>query len=127
MGKILIVEDNSDIRKLMHIFFKNAGFVVVAAVDGEEGLHMAKAEKPDVIITDINMPKMDGIAMIKQLRTEPETASIPIVVCTANSSVTPEEVVKTGADNACYKPIDFRALIDMIQAMVALDNNHAYR
>jgi DNA-binding response OmpR family regulator len=126
MGKILIVEDNSDIRKLMYIFFKDAGFVVLAAVDGEEGLHMAKAEKPDVIITDIDMPKMDGIAMIKQLRIEPETASIPVVICTANASVTPEEVVKAGADSACYKPIDFRALIDMIRAMIAPDDNHAY-
>lgn len=118
-GKILVVEDNTDTRDLMHHYFKNAGFAVVAAVDGEEGLHIAKAERPDVIITDLAMPNMDGVTMIKQLRVEPTTAHIPVLIFTAHASVTPEEVVEAGADKAFYKPMDFDALVQIVRATIA--------
>jgi CheY-like chemotaxis protein len=126
MDKILVVEDDPDTRELMHLYFKYAGFVVVAAADGKQGLHLAKAEKPDLIITDVEMPNMDGITMIKQLRSEPETATIPIVVCTASAGVTDEEVIKAGANNTLYKPVDFSALVEFIRSMIAPDDERAY-
>lgn len=125
-SKILIIDDASYIRKLMHIYFENAGFVAVTAADGEEGLHLAKTEKPDAIITDLDMPKIDGLTMIKQLRAEPETASIPIVVCTANTAIPTEELVEAGANNTHYKPIEFTALIEMIRAILTPPDHPAY-
>lgn len=125
MGKILVVEDDPGIRKLMRLYFNNAGFDVVAAVDGKEGLHMAKTENPDVIITDVEMPEMDGVTMIKQLRTEPETATIPIVVCTASALFTDEEIIKAGANNIVYKPVDFNALVEHIKSIITPDDDQA--
>ncbi|HVG21667.1 MAG TPA: response regulator [Blastocatellia bacterium] len=62
--KILIVEDTLDTRELLHLYLTSEGFSVATASDGREGLYMARAESPDLIITDINMPEMDGISMV---------------------------------------------------------------
>jgi two-component system alkaline phosphatase synthesis response regulator PhoP len=64
--KILVVEDNTDTRLALHHYFKNAGYEIHTAVDGEEGLYMAKSELPDLIITDIAMPKLDGMDYDKE-------------------------------------------------------------
>src|SRR5258706_3350154 len=107
VSKILVVEDNNDTRELLHIFFANAGFSVVEGSDGREGLYQAMVEKPDLIITDMAMPRLDGSEMIKRLRKEPDTADTPVLVFTAHGSVTPEIVREAGADKAFYKPFDF--------------------
>jgi two-component system, cell cycle response regulator DivK len=115
MPKILIVEDNTDTRDALHHYFTNAGYEVPTAVDGGEGLYMAKAEKPDLILTDIAMPKMNGIDMIKQIRSEKETAEIPILVFTAHTSCTTEEALEAGATHAFYKPFDFNELRKVVR------------
>jgi DNA-binding response OmpR family regulator len=115
---ILVVEDNPDTRELLHLYFKNAGFTVVTASDGSEGLYMAKAEKPDLILTDLAMPKMDGMEMIKKLREEAETAPIPIVIFTAHGSVTIEDATEAGADKVFYKPFDFDELVKVVKLMI---------
>jgi two-component system, chemotaxis family, chemotaxis protein CheY len=65
---ILVVEDTIDMRDLIHLYLTGAGHTVLIAADGGEGLYRAKAERPDLIITDINMPNMDGYALIRELR-----------------------------------------------------------
>ncbi|MBI3653673.1 MAG: response regulator [Acidobacteria bacterium] len=106
-AKILVVEDTADTRELLHYYFTNAGYTVATAVDGSEGLYMAKAEAPDLIITDISMPKVDGLEMIRQLRADPDVAHIPILVFTAHGSAASEEILESGADQIFYKPADF--------------------
>jgi CheY-like chemotaxis protein len=111
-NKILVVEDNTDSRNLLHFYFTSQGYNVVTAGDGTEGLYMTKAEKPDVIITDLTMPNLDGVEMIKQLRAEPETSQVAIVVYTAFGSDLTESAMQAGANKAFSKPFD---LDDMVQ------------
>jgi DNA-binding response OmpR family regulator len=114
----LVVEDNPDTRELLHLYFKNAGFTVVTASDGSEGLYMAKAEKPDLILTDLAMPKMDGMEMIRKLREAAETAPIPIVIFTAHGSVSVNDAKEAGADQVFYKPFDFEELVKVVRLMI---------
>jgi two-component system cell cycle response regulator DivK len=118
MSKLLVVEDNSDTRDLLHHYFTNAGFTVVTAIHGGEGIYMAKAERPDLILTDISMPTMDGIDMIRQIRADAETAEIPILVFTAYGSSTIDEALEVGATQAFYKPFDFDELTKVVRSMV---------
>jgi CheY-like chemotaxis protein len=116
--KILIVEDNADTRELLHFYFTNAGFTVVTAVDGAEGIYMATAEQPDCILSDLSMPKMTGIDMIRTLRSQPETASLPIIVITAHGNETTEEAIQAGANQAFYKPFDFDTLVEVVENLL---------
>lgn len=118
MSKILIVEDNPDTLELLHIYFANAGFSVIDACDGREGLYSAMLENPDLIITDMAMPRVDGSEMIKRLRDQPATASTPVVVFTACESVTPEKVKEVGADIVFYKPFDFDELVQVVRDLI---------
>lgn len=116
--KILIVEDNADTRELLHFYFINAGFTVVTAVDGAEGVYMTTAERPDIILSDISMPRMTGTEMIQMLRSQAETANIPILVITAYGKETTEEAIKAGANLAFYKPLDFDALVESVYSLL---------
>jgi two-component system alkaline phosphatase synthesis response regulator PhoP len=121
--KILVVEDNADTRHMLHFYFTNVGYSVPTAVDGLKGLYMAKAEKPDLILTDFSMPEMDGIEMVKHIRSEPETAKIPILIFTAHSSLTLEEAIEAGANQVFYKPVDFDKLINVVREMLNQSND----
>src|ERR1051325_2774154 len=118
MQKILVVEDTQDTRELLHLYFTNAGFNVVTATNGSEGLYKVESEKPDLIISDISMPIMDGTKMIKELRGDPKTASIPILEFTARGSSTTRIALKAGADKAFYKPFDFDELVNIVRDMI---------
>ena len=63
-AKILVIEDTLDMREVLHLYLKSEGFDVVVASDGREGLYMARAEKPDLILTDLHMPNVDGITLV---------------------------------------------------------------
>jgi CheY-like chemotaxis protein len=81
--KILIIEDNLDTRELLHYYFTNAGYSVPQPLMVRKGSIWQRQKKPDLIITDVTMPNMDGIEMIKQIRADSEIAHIPILVFTA--------------------------------------------
>lgn len=99
--KILVVEDNLDSRELMHLHLSTEGFSVVIATNGREGLYMANAEHPDLIITDIEMPELNGLDLVKELRAQPETRNIPIIVLSALGSAEMDKAIRAGADRAC--------------------------
>ena len=122
-SKLLVVEDIQDTRELLHLYFTNAGFAVSIASDGLEGLCLTKVEKPDAIITDLAMPRLDGMEMIKRLRKDPDTANIPVIVFTAHGSVTPEEAQESGAEAIFYKPFDFDELVKIVKLMVQQNDN----
>lgn len=117
-AKILVVEDNLDMREVLHLYLKTEGFEVVTASDGREGLYMARAEKPDLILTDLHMPELDGISMVKELRAEPELKDTPIIVITAFGSEERDEAIRAGADRAINKPTHFESLIDDINELL---------
>jgi DNA-binding response OmpR family regulator len=80
--KILLVDDDNALRQLYAVELTAKGFVVIEAGDGESGLVKAKSETPDLVLLDIMMPKLDGVAMLTRLKQDPETAKIPVVMLT---------------------------------------------
>ncbi len=82
MKKILIIEDDTAISKMYQTSLKNDGYEVVAADDGDAGLEMAKKEKPDLILLDIILPKMDGFAVLEGLKKESGIKNIPVIMLT---------------------------------------------
>lgn len=109
--KILVVEDNLDMRTMVHLQLTLEGFSVVVAANGAEGLYMASIEKPDLIITDVTMPELDGIDMTKQLRAHPETKDIPILALTAYGDDITDEIIRAGANRGIKKPVHMDDLV----------------
>ena len=104
--KILIVDDNVVILKLLCHLLESEGYLVVTAKDGLEALKMASMEKPDLIITDFLMPNMDGVTLIRKLKSQMATRFIPIIMLTAKNEVESEiEVIDAGADDYLTKPV----------------------
>ncbi len=119
MKKILVVEDSADIRDMAVRHLKRHGYRVTEAEDGEKGVEMAKAEKPDLILMDLNLPTVDGWEAIRLLRSLPNTRGIPIVAITAHTTSGDRDAgYEAGADAFVTKPIDFAALVERIQALL---------
>ncbi len=107
---ILIVEDSPLNRKLVEAVLRPHGYRLLIAVDGEEAIEMATRERPDLILMDIQLPKVSGYDATKILRSQPETAHIPIVALTAHAMADERErVMAAGCDGYITKPIDTRA------------------
>jgi len=116
--KILVVDDSDDTREMMAKLLELEAFTVVTAEDGNAGLNVAAHEHPDLIITDINMPNLNGIEMIKQLRNQPGFGGIPIMAITAYGNGVAKEALEAGADRATTKPVQFNALIVEIRELL---------
>jgi DNA-binding response OmpR family regulator len=82
MKKILFIEDEQALQKTLGDFLREKGFEVIAALNGEDGLRLAGARKPDLILLDLILPKMDGFEVLRELKEEEETKKIPIIVLT---------------------------------------------
>lgn len=115
---ILVVEDTIDTRELLHLYLLSAGFLVIIAADGYEGLSSVKANSPDLIVTDIQMPNLDGIGLIRQLRAEPKYADIPIITLSAYGDGVGSEALKAGATKTFTKPINLEKLTSVIVNML---------
>lgn len=83
--KILVCDDERHIVRLIQVNLERAGYIVVTAFDGKEGLEKAKSEKPDCCVLDVMMPYMDGFEVLKNLRREPATESLPVIMLTAKA------------------------------------------
>ena len=117
--KILVVDDSADTREMMAKLLELEAFTVVTAEDGRRGLQVADDELPDLIITDINMPNMSGIEMIKELRKQPWCQSVPIMAITAYGNGVAKDALEAGADRAATKPIQFNAVIVEIKELLS--------
>jgi len=107
-GPILVVEDVPNILELLEVTLRFKGYPVVTARNGQEALERIQQERPAIIVTDILMPKLDGFALVHNLRTNPKTNSIPIVFLSA-TYVTPEDkkfALSLGATRFLEKPVD---------------------
>lgn len=119
MASILAVDDSVSMRQLVTFTLKEAGFQVIEAVDGEDALAKAKATPADVVLTDVNMPKMDGITLIRNLRQLPAYKFTPMLLLTTESA--PEKKAEgkaAGATGWIVKPFNPEQLLATIQKVI---------
>jgi len=117
--KILIVEDEKDIVKMLEYNLKKEGFRTISARDGEDALEYAVREHPDLIILDLMLPGMDGLEVCKELKKESKTALTPIIMLTAKAQESDKVVgLELGADDYVTKPFSPRELIARIKAVL---------
>ncbi len=114
--KILIVDDNEDSRDLVAKVLKQWDYLIVQAVDGEEALAKVASEKPDLILMDRSLPKMDGLEVAKRLKSNAATNKIPIVALTAHAMRGDrEKALAAGCEGYIPKPINVRTLAEQIR------------
>lgn len=118
-AKILVVDDNVDGLELLSVVLSQEGFTVFTAEDGLTAYQLAQAILPQLIITDLRMPGMSGIELIKRLRQHPEVGSVPIVALTANTEVV-GEAAEAGADRVVTKPVMLDDLLNTIKPLLSL-------
>ena len=120
MKKILVVEDNEMNRDMLCRRLERKGFTVLIAADGEQGLSVAKAETPDVIIMDLSLPRVDGWEACRRLKADQSTSTIPVIALTAHAMSTDrEKALAAGCDDFDTKPVDFVRLLDKIERACA--------
>ena len=116
---ILIVEDEQDIRELLAYNLEKEGYATVQAADGKEGLELARSRKPDLILLDLMLPKMDGLAVCRELERDSGTVRIPIIMLTAKSTEFDKVVgLDSGADDYIPKPFGMMELLARIKALL---------
>ena len=117
MGKkVLVVEDHHDTSFMLCRLLKLEGYEVEHAIDGMVGYSTATNEHPDLIVTDIQMPRMNGIEMIKRIREEDELRQTPIIVMSAYGKRIIDDAMRAGADDFVEKPIDFNKFLTTIRS-----------
>jgi DNA-binding response OmpR family regulator len=116
---VLVIDDDPVILELLRVNFEIEGFDVICATDGEEGLARARAERPDVVISDIMMPRRDGLQLLTDLRADPSTEALPVILLSAKAQKSEvQHGLDMGADDYITKPFDPLELIDRLNAVM---------
>lgn len=119
MARVLVIEDNAANMKLSRLLLLNAGHEVLSAVDAEAGLALARLELPDLVLMDIQLPGMDGLAATALLKRDPLTAGIPVVALTAMAMKADQERIELAhCDTYIAKPLRYRELYAAIDALL---------
>jgi two-component system, chemotaxis family, chemotaxis protein CheY len=119
MHSILAVDDSASMRQMVAFTLKGAGYTVIEAADGQEALDKAKGQPFDLVLTDQNMPRMDGITLIRSLRALPAFAATPMLILTTESSDDMKSKGKAaGATGWLVKPFDPNKLLEVIKRVI---------
>jgi CheY-like chemotaxis protein len=119
MAKILLVEDNEMNRDMLSRRLTRKGHEVFIAVDGAEGVSMAMAKLPDLILMDMNLPVLDGWQATQQIKAAAETSTIPVIALTAHAMTGDrEKCMKAGCDDYDTKPVEFPRLLSKIETLL---------
>jgi two-component system cell cycle response regulator DivK len=119
MAKILLVEDNEMNRDMLSRRLAKRGFEVVMAVDGAQGVEMARSARPDAILMDMSLPVMDGWSATRTLKADASTSEIPVIGLTAHAMAGDrEKCLEAGCDDYDTKPVDFPRLLQKIQVQL---------
>lgn len=126
MHKILLVEDNEMNREMLSRRLQRKGFEVVIAVDGLQGVAMARAERPDLVLMDMSLPGIDGWEATRRLKADPATAATPVIALTAHAmSDDRAKALAAGCDEFDTKPVDLARLLGKMEALLTSDAHRA--
>ena len=119
MSKILLVEDNEMNRDMLTRRLQRRGYEVVVAIDGAQGIALARSELPALILMDISLPVLDGWEATRRLKMAPETKSIPVIALTAHAMTGDrEKCIEVGCDDFDIKPVEISRLLGKIEALL---------
>ena len=119
MPKLLYVEDNEMNRDMLSRRLQRRGFEVLIAEDGEQGVAMAAAERPDLILMDMSLPVLDGWEATRRLKAAPDTQRIPIIGLTAHAMAADrDKCLEAGCDDYDTKPVELTRLLDKIERLL---------
>jgi CheY-like chemotaxis protein len=118
--RVLVVDDDPQVLKLLRLNFELEGYDVVSATDGADALEAIESRKPDVLVCDVMMPGVDGIEVVRRLRDERRTASLPIVLLSAKALRGDAEAgLAAGANEYVTKPFDPSELVEIVAGLLA--------
>jgi putative two-component system response regulator len=118
---VLLVEDNADLRNYVTKMLKRFGHGVITAEDGLDGWHRARNDRPDIIVSDVMMPRMDGFELVSKVKSEDSTMHIPVILITAKHELDSKiQGLKTGADDYLSKPVNIRELDARIKNLLTM-------
>ncbi len=116
---VLVVEDDPTILQLLEVNFEMEGYIVLRAEDGEQGLAVARESRPDVIVSDVMMPKMSGLELAQALKTSADTKGIPVILLSAKAQGADVRMgLEAGADDYVTKPFEPLDLIDRVNGLL---------
>ncbi|SRR5260221_7674760 len=116
---VLVVDDDPVILKLLEVNFEMEGFTVLVARDGEEGIAVARADQPDLVVSDIMMPKVSGLELVIALKDDPTTSEIPIILLSAKAQNADVRAgLEAGADDYITKPFEPLDLVDRVNRLL---------
>jgi two-component system, cell cycle response regulator DivK len=119
MLKVLLVEDNEESRDGLSRRLQRKGYETLLAVDGRQGVDVARAEAPDLILMDMSLPVLDGWEATRQLKAAPETRGIPVIALTAHAMAGDrEKALEAGCEDYDTKPVEFARLLVKIQSLL---------
>jgi CheY-like chemotaxis protein len=120
MPTVLIVEDNEPSRDALARRLERRGYTVLLAVDGRQGVSIARSAQPDLILMDLGLPEIDGWEATKQLKNNHETQHIPIIVLSAHAMTNDRDIaLAAGGDDFDTKPVHFQRLVEKIETLLA--------
>ena len=120
MPKVLVIDDDPVIVELLRVNFEIEGFEVISAGDGREGFERARSDRPDLVLSDIMMPRYDGLQLLTQLKADPATRGLPVILLSAKAqNAEVQQGLDLGADDYVTKPFDPLELIDRVNAALA--------
>ncbi len=120
---VLIADDNDDTRMMLRTMLAMKGYRIIEAADGEEALRLTSSEQPGLVLLDLQLPRMNGLNVIRQLRNELHVTTVPVVVITGYEKHF-ETAVAAGCDDYMVKPIDFARLTEILDYYVPI-NGHS--
>jgi len=119
MAKVLLVEDNEMNRDILSRRLSRRGYVVVFAMDGVQGIEMARSEKPDIILMDMSLPVMDGWEATRRVKADDALRNVPVIALTAHTmSGDRERALEAGCDDYDTKPVELDRLIGKIERLL---------